>query len=60
MRADPERSRPSEHGTPVEVFSTCPQSSAVEKMQAAVAEVLDHLERYHSELDSCEPTTHRL
>jgi alkanesulfonate monooxygenase len=31
MRADPERSRPSEYGMPVEVFSTCPQSSAVEK-----------------------------
>jgi len=31
MRADPERSRPSEYGMPVEVFSTCPQSGAVEK-----------------------------
>ena len=30
MRADPERSRPSEYGMPVEVFSTCPHSSAVE------------------------------
>jgi len=32
MRADPERSIPSEYGMPVEVFSTCPQSSAVEKV----------------------------
>ena len=32
MKTDPERLRPSEYGMPVEVFWTCPQSSAVEKM----------------------------